>query len=216
MVETRGLVAEFLPRIRTMVRRMRIRLPASVEAEDLVQAGLVGLLQAARRWSPERGAHREAFLMSRARGAILDELRGMDTLSRGQRRDVRRLREVTRALESELGCPPTVEELAGALGVAPARVVAIEDLAASSRPRSAPREPSCEPEAHARAEVSELSSRVRALCSDLTERARTVLSLYYGEDRSLKEIGHTLGVTESRACQIHCAAVRSRRAALAA
>lgn len=213
--DSRTVALEYLPRIRSMVRRMRVHLPPSIETEDLVQVGLLGLLAACQRWSPELGDHREAFLLTRARGAILDELRALDVLSRGERRDVRRMNVASIHLRSEVGRAPTSQELADRMGVPVERVAVLEGLAAT-RPQRSAAEPSCQPEAHERAERSELCTRLASLRLSLSDRARTVLSMYYDEDLSLKEIGRTLGVTESRACQIHGHAVRTLRAGFAA
>src|SRR5262245_51054119 len=116
-MDSRALALDYLPRIRNMVRRMRLHLPPSIDCEDLVHAGLLGLMGACERWSPEHGDHQEAFILRRARGAILDELSALDVLSRGQRRDVRRLRAASMRLWSTLGRAPTREELAEDLGL---------------------------------------------------------------------------------------------------
>jgi RNA polymerase sigma factor for flagellar operon FliA len=149
------------------------------------------------------------------RGAILDELRASDPLSRTQRRDLRRARTAGRALESELGRAASDEEIAARSGLSLARVRTVERLArAAARPPIA--EPTCEPVAHDLASMAQLRQRLEDQIAALPKREQTVIALYYREELPLREIGRLLGVTESRACQIHGSAVKALRAALAA
>src|SRR5262249_12412304 len=150
----------------------------------------------------------------RVGGAILDELRTSDPLSRTQRRDLRKARAAARSLEGELGRTATSDEVAERSGLDLARLRTVERLAhAAASPPTA--EPTCEATAYESTAVAELRRRLAERIAGLPGREQTVLSLYYREGLSLKEIGKLLGVTESRACQIHGSAVRSLRASLA-
>ena len=211
--ERRDLTERYLPHVHSIVHGMRRRLPPWVATEDLLHAGVVGLLAALKSFDSRRGDFLEAYLVRRVSGAILDELRASDPLSRTQRRDLRRARAAGRDLEAALGRSPTMEEVADHSGLAVARVRTVERLAAAAaRPPTA--EPTCEPIAHEAASFSQLQRQLGERIADLPQREQTVLSLYYGEELSLREIGRLLGVTESRACQIHGSAVRLLRVAL--
>src|SRR3954465_11134509 len=109
--------AKFFPYIGKVARRLARRLPAHVEIDDLISSGVIGLMEAAERYDPERVDRFEAFAEFRIRGAMLDDLRSRATLSRGLRRLSNELREATRRLESQLGRAPDQEELASTLGV---------------------------------------------------------------------------------------------------
>src|SRR5512145_2102389 len=113
----REYAAKFFPYIEKVARRLARRLPAHVEIDDLVSAGVIGLMEAAERFDPKRIDRFEAFAEFRIRGAMLDDLRARDTLSRDMRRLSNELREATRKLESQLGRTPDQAELAQTLGV---------------------------------------------------------------------------------------------------
>jgi len=212
-MEVRQHTERYLPHVHSIVSGMKRRLPPWVATEDLAHAGIVGLLSALRSFDTRRGDFLEAYVVRRVRGAILDELRACDPLSRTQRRDLRKARSAGRALEGELGRAASTEEVADRSGLAVARVRTVERLArAAARPPTA--EPSCEPIAHEAAAISQLRERLIERIANLPSREQTVLSLYYKEELPLREIGRLLGVTESRACQIHGSAVRSLRASL--
>src|SRR5215831_4057192 len=143
-MERRQLAARYLPHVHSIVHRMSRRLPPWVASEDLEHAGVVGLLAALRNYDSRRGDYLEAYIVRRVRGAILDELRACDPLSRTQRRDLRRARAAGRELENELGRAAADEEVASRSGLSLARVRTVERLArAAARPPSG--EPSCEP-----------------------------------------------------------------------
>src|SRR3954465_8177816 len=108
---------KFFPYIEKVARRLARRLPAHVEIDDLISSGVIGLIEAAERYDPERVDRFEAFAEFRIRGAMLDDLRSRDTLSRDMRRLSNELRDATRRLESQLGRAPDQEELASTLGV---------------------------------------------------------------------------------------------------
>ena len=221
----REYAAKFFPYIEKVARRLARRLPAHVEIDDLISSGVIGLMEAAERYDPKRVDRFEAFAEFRIRGAMLDDLRARDTLSRDMRRLSNELREATRKLESQLGRTPDQQELAQTLGVgvdelyeqqqklSGSSVVGIDDAGPDFLERTgddtAP-DP-FEVTAH-RESLAQLVSGI----DDLPEKMQQVLSLYYCENLNLKEIGQVLGVTESRVCQIHTKSVIHLRAKIAA
>src|SRR5512143_399075 len=127
--EKNQLATRFLPRIHKIARGICRQLPPHVDAEDLAQAGIVGMMTALRSYDPARGDCVEIYVTRRVRGAILDELRALDPLSRDQRRDARAVSGVAHALEGELGRTPVEEELAARAGVPVERIRALRVLA---------------------------------------------------------------------------------------
>jgi RNA polymerase sigma factor for flagellar operon FliA len=215
--------AKFYPHVEKVARRLARRLPAHVEIDELVSAGAIGLMEAAEHFDPKLVVRFEAFAEFRIRGAMLDDLRARDTLSRDMRRLSNELGEATRKLESQLGRSPDQEELANALGVnvdelhvrqqklSGASVVGIDDAGSDFLERTSD---SNSPDPFESTAHREALARLVSAIDDLPETMQQVLSLYYCEDMSFKEIGHILGVSESRACQIHGRATRCLRESL--
>jgi RNA polymerase sigma factor FliA len=215
--------AKFFPYIEKVARRLARRLPAHVEIDDLVSAGVIGLMEAADRYDPKRVDRFEAFAEFRIRGAMLDDLRARDTLSRDMRRLSNELREATRRLESELGRAPDQSELASTLGLnvdelylrqkklSGSSVVGLDDAGPDLLERTGD---SSSPDPFEIASHREALARLVSGIDDLPEKMQQVISLYYCENMNLKEIGQILGVTESRVCQIHGEATRRLRESL--
>lgn len=210
--------------VKYVAGRMAVGLPHYVEFNDLVSAGLLGLLQAIDNFDPERGIKFETYAIPRIRGAILDELRSQDWFPRSLRRKAKLLEEAYGTLEVQLGRPATdaevakrlaidIGELDGMLGeVAVATIVSLDaessaedsdnstslgDYLADSRTEDIEK-------VIARREMKEL---IGARMAELPEKEQLVLVLYYYEELTLKEIGEILDVTESRVCQIHTRAI---------
>ncbi len=219
----REYAARFFPYIEKVARRLARRLPAHVEIDDLVSSGVIGLMEAAERFDPKRVDRFEAFAEFRIRGAMLDDLRSRDTLSRDMRRLSNELREATRKLESQLGRAPDQGELAETLGLnvdalyarqqklSGSSVVGIDDAGPDFLERNADESA---PDPFEMAAHRESLARLVAGIDELPEKMQQVLSLYYCENLNLKEIGQVLGVTESRVCQIHGEATRRLRESL--
>jgi RNA polymerase sigma factor for flagellar operon FliA len=215
--------AKFFPYIEKVARRLARRLPAHVEIDDLVSAGVIGLMEAAERFDPKRVDRFEAFAEFRIRGAMLDDLRARDTLSRDMRRLSNELREATRKLESQLGRSPDQGELAETLGLkvdelytrqqklSGSSVVGIDDAGPDFLERTSD---TSSPDPFELTAHREALAHLVSGIDDLPEKMQQVLSLYYCENMNLKEIGEILGVTESRVCQIHGEATRRLRESL--
>jgi len=212
--------AKFFPYIEKVARRLARRLPAHVEIDDLISSGVIGLIEAAERFDPERVDRFEAFAEFRIRGAMLDDLRSRDTLSRDMRRLSNELRDVTRRLEAQLGRTPDHEEIAKRLGVgvdelyarqqklSGSSVVGIDDAGPDLLERTGDQSAEDPFEIASRREMMQ---RLVSGIGRLPEKMQQVLSLYYCDNLNLKEIGTVLGVTESRVCQIHGEATRRLR-----
>jgi RNA polymerase sigma factor for flagellar operon FliA len=219
----RDYAAKFFPYIEKVARRLARRLPAHVEIDDLVSAGVIGLMEAAERFDPKRVDRFEAFAEFRIRGAMLDDLRARDTLSRDMRRLSSELREATHKLESELGRTPDQTELAETLGLkvdelyarqqklSGSSVVGTDNAGSDFLERMSD---SNSPDPFELSEHREALARLVSGIDDLPEKMQQVLTLYYCNTMSLKEIGEMLGVTESHVCQIHGEAVRRLRHSL--
>lgn len=197
----------YLPFVRKVVTRIARRLPAHVRIEDLMSAGVVGLLEAMRRYDPAQVTDFEVFAEFRVKGALLDELRRRDLMARDARLAAKQIEQAIASLAQVLGREPDEDEMAAHLHLsveelrqrlerfAPVQVLSIEELGEAVM-ASGIEDPF---DATARREV--LDALAGAI-ERLNERHRLALHLYYREDLTLREIGVVLQVTESRVCQI--------------
>src|SRR5690606_21398105 len=196
------------------------RLPPSVEVDDLIQAGMIGLLEAATHYSADRGASFETYAGIRIRGAMIDALRKLDWAPRSVHRRAREAASAIRSIEEREGREARDAEVAAAMGVpldeynrilqdaAVCHVASLEDSTGATEVADHSTDPDQE------AEQGALRSAMATAIGNLPERERLVMSLYYDEELNLKEIGAVLGVSESRACQIHGQALVRLRARL--
>jgi len=213
-----ALVTENIAMARRIASKMARRLPTSL-ADDVHSAALLGLVEAANRFHPGRGESFPAFAAKRVRGAVLDELRRGDVLPRRARQTARRVREIVRQLEHQLGRVPRDEEIAEKLGVSveeyqdriaalgAVEVVSLDELSGGGV-RATSEDPAEQAE---RRRANALVERAR---ETLSEREAKVLALHYEQQMTLAEIGKLLGVTESRVCQLHTRAIKRLRAEL--
>ncbi|MCD9470576.1 RNA polymerase sigma factor FliA [Photobacterium phosphoreum] len=221
----------FIERYSTLVKRiahhLMARLPPNVLVEDLIQSGMIGLLEAQRNYDPTKGASFETFAGIRIRGAMLDDIRRGDWVPRSVYKNSRRISDAISQLEHRLGRDPSDNEIAQFLempleqyhqalnDVNCGRIVGIADLAGGEETmvndnnidQNVPFQ-----------NVVEDSFRhnLAAAIKTLPEREALVLSLYYDEEMNLKEIGAVIGVSESRICQIHSQAMQRLQAKLQA
>lgn len=221
-----GSAHEIVERHAELVRRiahhLAARLPSSVEIDDLIQAGMLGLIDAARNFQADQGAAFETYASIRIRGAMIDEIRRGDWVPRSVHRRYRDLVTATREIEQRTGRAASARQVAQALGVGLDEYHAmVEDAARgqlvsldahSEEHDGEPRLASHVSDTPARSfENAAFRQALAEAISGLPERERLVLSLYYEQELNLREIGAVLGVSESRVCQIHGqAAVRLR------
>jgi len=228
--ERERLLMEQLPQVRYIARRIHERLPRHVPFEDLVHAGVLGLIDALHKFDGSKHVQFGSYAKFRIRGAILDSLREMDWSPRDLRRKARQLEEAHNRLRLQLGRNPSEQELAGELGLdlhgLQLLLGEIDGLEVGSlkvqSPHDGKEEDLCEylpnhPEETPlllclRSEMKELLARA---IEELPEKERQVLALYYFEELTMKEVGAVLGVGESRVSQIHSMAVVRLRARLA-
>jgi RNA polymerase sigma factor for flagellar operon FliA len=221
------LVRRHAPLVRRIAYHLMGRLPASVDVGDLIQAGMIGLLEAARHFAHDKGASFETFAGIRIRGAMLDELRRADWTPRSVHRKTREVAETIRQIEAETGAEADDAEVMRRLGISAEEYHQVLSDAVSSRLLSLTA--SDDGEEAGVLDVADENSLapdegiehhgmrealVEAI-GELPEREQLVMSLYYEEELNLKEIGAVLGVSESRVCQIHGQAVIRLRAQLA-
>src|SRR5436190_4299117 len=216
-----------LPFVEALARRMAATMPNSIDIGDLVQDGVLGLIDAAHRFDEDRGIKFETFAERRVRGAIIDALR-KDAWPRGVRRQRRELDAAREALRRELGHEPSMADLAARVGSDEKRlsrtIVRINTIEAtsplntgehmdeSSLPTAlVPSEPEAPDAAYERCETRD---RVRAAIQSLPWRERKVIGLYYYGEVTMKQIGAEIGVNESRVSQLHARAIRRLRTAL--
>ena len=220
-------VVASIPFVEQLARRVAATMPHSIDIGDLVQDGVIGLIDAAHRFDESRGIKFETFAERRIRGAMIDALR-KDAWPRGVRRQRRELEAAREALRRELGCEPSLADLAARvgsdekrLGRTIVRINAIESTSPlanndrmdeSSLPTAlVPSEPERPDAAYEREQTK---SRVRAAIASLPKREQKVIALYYYAEATMKQIGGEIGVNESRVSQLHARAIRRLREAL--
>lgn len=217
--EADALVARHAELVKRIAYHLAGRLPASVEVDDLIQAGMLGLLEAAANFSSDRGASFETFAGIRIRGAMLDALRKLDWAPRSVHRRARDLAEAVRSLENELGREARDTEIAARMQVSLEEYHAILQDAASCRIALLDEVTAGRAVDPAQGPLGEtvddgFRKALAAAIGDLPEREKMVMSMYYDDELNLKEIGLVLGVTESRVCQLHGQALVRLRARL--
>jgi RNA polymerase sigma factor for flagellar operon FliA len=224
LTDKEAVIRAHLPLVKRIAYHLMSRLPASVEADDLIQAGLIGLLDAVERFDDSQGAHFETYATQRVRGAMLDELRDADWASRAMRKAGRQIENAIHTLQQRLQRPPTEQEIAGELKLSiddyfdllndtrGAQLVYYEDLYSSDNDDFLDRF------------VDELAAGPFDVLSDqhfkqalvkavvaLPEREKMLMGMYYEQEMNFKEIGAVLGVSESRICQLHGQAIARLR-----
>jgi RNA polymerase sigma factor for flagellar operon FliA len=222
------LLNEHAPLVKKLAHQMKAKLPSSVEVDDLIQAGMIGLLDAVNRYEEEHGAQFETYAVQRIRGAMLDELRSSDWMPRGMRQNMRKVEEAMNSLQQRLGRSPSESEVAKQLKLT--LVQYQEMLADGGGHQLVYYEDFHDSESNEhfldRYCVDNSSDPLQALMNSgfraavidainaLPEREKILMGLYYEQELNLKEIGAVMNVSESRVCQLHSQAIARMRANL--
>jgi RNA polymerase sigma factor for flagellar operon FliA len=219
------LVERHAPLVKRIAHHLLARLPSSVQVDDLIQAGLIGLLEASRNYDASKGASFETYAGIRIRGSMIDEVRRGDWVPRSVHRNSRRIQEALVRLLKRLGRDPSDQEVANELDVPLAeyhamaqdslcgRIFSFEELASEDE-RVENTLPCDAPSPAQHVQSATMRQALATAIGGLPERERLVLSLYYTDELNLKEIGEVLGVSESRVSQIHSQAALRLRAKL--
>jgi len=222
------LLVIYLPLVKNVANRMALGFPKSVEVGDLIDTGVVGLIEAFKNYDPERGVKFETYAVPRIRGAILDELRALDWVPRSTRARARDIENAMVRLVGRLGRSPNDEELAKELNYSLVELhKALDDsnctillsldemIYKEDDNRQIPRVETVQTESKETVlndlEKQELKAYLTIAISNLTEQEKLVIALYYYEELTLKEIGQVMSISESRVSQIHTKAVMKLR-----
>jgi len=229
-LDRNALIRQYQPLVHRLAHHMMAKLPASVEVDDLIQVGLIGLSEALSRYETGQGAQFETFATQRIRGAMLDELRENDWMSRGSRKNQKDIEQALRRLEHRLGRSPIESEIAAELGlslsdyqsllgkVRGTQLVYLEDMHGAQ-----------DDDAYLDRHVADTQADPINLLTDhrlreslvlaiqnLPEREQLIMSMYYEQDMNLKEIAAVFEITESRVCQLHSQSIARLRAKMRA
>jgi len=226
-MDRNALIKQYQPLVRRLAHHMMAKLPPSVEVDDLIQVGLIGLADALTRYEAAQGVQFETFATQRIRGAMLDELRENDWMSRGSRKSQKDIETAMRKLEHRLGRSPMESEIAAELDmplteyqsllgkVRGTQLVYLEDLTGGSE----------DDDTYLDRHVADADADPLNMLRDqrlrdglvkaikgLPEREQYIMSMYYEQDMNLKEIAAVLDITESRVCQLHSQSIARLRA----
>ncbi|MBN1225613.1 MAG: FliA/WhiG family RNA polymerase sigma factor [Deltaproteobacteria bacterium] len=221
-----GLIIKYASLVKYIVDRLAFKLPSNISKEELTSAGAIGLLDAIDKFKPEIGSKFETYAEHRIKGAILDELRKMDWVSRSIRKDIQRIENAISQLRFTLKREPDDLEVAQELGVDietyykmtnrawGARLLSLEELFPDGLAPKFSKQVSDTPSPFDELNTKELKQNISKALSSLGENEQLVISLYYYDELTLKEIAKVLNLTESRISQIHSKAIIKLRARL--
>jgi RNA polymerase sigma factor for flagellar operon FliA len=223
-----SMLKQYSPLVRRLAHQMIAKLPANVEIDDLIQVGMIGLTDALSRFDAAQGVQFETFATQRIRGAMLDELRGSDWMSRGSRKHQRDIEAAVHRLEQKLGRAPQESEIAREMGLTLAgyqellgkvrgtQLVYLEDMSGDDGDSDYLDRHVADEESNPLAQLQDHRMReaLVAAIKTLPEREQLVMSMYYEQDMNLKEIAAVLKVTESRVCQLHSQTIARLRVKL--
>ncbi|MFN4361339.1 MAG: RNA polymerase sigma factor FliA [Hylemonella sp.] len=222
-----ALIRQYSPLVRRLAHHMMAKLPPSIQVDDLIQVGLIGLSEALTRFEANQGVQFETFATQRIRGAMIDELRENDWMSRGSRKSQKEIESALTRLEHKLGRSPSESEIAAELGldlaeyqallykVKGTQLVYLEDMTGSGEGEDGfldrhMVDDDADPMQLLRNQ--RLRGALVTAIKGLPEREQYIMSMYYEQDMNLKEIAAVLGVTESRVCQLHSQSIARLRA----
>ena len=215
-----ALIVQYIYLVRYVVGRVKVTLPVTISIEDIEGYGVEGLINAIERFSPQKNTRFETYALIRIRGSILDRIRSQDFLPRSVRKKIKDIKQAAEYLKQELGRMPTTTEIANYLDMDPEKVCQIlsEDVTVTSiydkRGTSDDSmeiidtiEDSNKLNPQERMEEQNAKTDLQKALQRLPERERVLMVLYYQENMTMKEIGETLGMSESRVCQLHAQAI---------
>jgi RNA polymerase sigma factor for flagellar operon FliA len=222
------IVTRHLPLVKSIVGKIKMRLPDHIDFNDLYSVGVTGLISAVQKYDPLRNRSFSSFAFIRIRGAILDELRRLDWMPRGNRAQAKMLQETISGLETKLKRPVEEHEIRKELGmsieeygklmkkVRPISIISLDQSTDSSNEDSPPLKEAIADTSQApiqdKVENKEMIALLKKRIATLPDAARKVLAMYYFEGMRLSEIAEVFNLTESRICQIHAQAIASLRA----
>ena len=212
------LVMQYAPLVKYVAGRMRTRLPDTVDQDDLVSDGVLGLMDAVERFDPSRGLTFQTFAVPRIRGAIIDGMRAMDFVPRSVRDKLRTVQRAQLALEERLGRTPEIEEIAREADMPLQQVRDLTKQASGNHANLDDFDLADELASAAdhAVEQGDDNALLMRVVQELAERDQVVIALYYFEGLTLAEIGAVLGVTESRVSQLHSRATATLRSKITA
>jgi len=212
------IVGKHAPMVKRIAYHLKSRLPANIQLDDMIQAGMIGLLEAANNYDAKQGASFETYSSIRIRGAMLDEVRKNDWTPRSVHRNSRRVAEVVRKIENEKGRDARDSEIAQALSIelgeynrilqdaSGHKILSFEDIAVGGE-SILDDVPNSQTGLLDGLQKEDMKAMVANAVASLPERERMVMALYYDEELNLREVGAVIGVSESRVSQIHSQAV---------
>ena len=214
------LIVQYIYLIRYVVGRVKVTLPSTISIEDIAGYGVDGLINAIERYSPQKNTRFETYALIRIRGSILDRIRSQDFLPRSVRKKIKDIKNAQEHLKQELGRMPTTSEVANFLDMDPEKVTQIlsEDTTMTSLyDKKGSTDDSVEIidtiqdtnklNPQEQAEEQNVKQELEKALRRLPERERIIMVLYYQENMTLKEIGQTINMSESRVCQLHAQAI---------
>jgi len=213
------LILKYAPLVKQIAERMALRLPPNISKEELIGPGVLGLFDAIDKFDSKRGIKFRTYANLRIKGAILDELRKMDWISRSVRRNINRIEDAIRTLELKLGREPKDDEIAEEMGLdldsyykmisrsQGVNLLSLDELMLDGTTFKVSKQASDQPSPIEELKVKEIKSIIYKALSTLSKKEQIVLSLYYYDELTLKEIAQVLSLTESRISQIHSKAI---------
>ncbi|MBQ9246097.1 FliA/WhiG family RNA polymerase sigma factor [bacterium] len=218
------IIVQYIYLTKYVIGRIKLSLPPNFAIEDIISFGIEGLIDAIEKFSPDKGAHFETYAIMRIRGTIIDKIRSQDWLPRSTRKKIKDVKTATEKLRLELGRTPTTQEIADYMGIEKEKVTSImsDDTSVGSlydKKYSGDEgielidtiEDTNSVNPLEKLEEKDVKNELQAALKKLPERERMVMVLYYHENMTLKEIGASIEVSESRVCQIHAQAIMKLR-----
>ena len=203
------LIVQYIYLTRYVVGRVKVALPPTFTFEDISSYGIEGLIDAVEKYTPRSGARFETYALVRIRGNIIDKIRSQDFLPRSVRRKIKDVKEAQEQLKKQFGRPATSSEVAELLGMETEKVdqILADDTGEDSLEVIDTLSDETHQTPHEAYESKDINNQLQLALKRLPERERMVMVLYYHENMTFKEIGETIGISESRACQIHAQAI---------